>query len=185
MSANGSLALINGGISADALRGRLDKANFEIAVDKLLKGAGAGADPTEVARLGMAQLPITIATEADIWVNDAERSLLQSLTATKKKETKLNEAIGSTIRIKFDARAGGAYTCHAQIYRNGIALGTYQSLTGESYVTYGEDFDCSAWVANDLLQVYINGETATQDTYVKNFRLCCHPSYNLTNQDPA
>ena len=38
----------NDGVIEAAQIGRLSKADFEITLDKLLKGAGAGTDPTEI-----------------------------------------------------------------------------------------------------------------------------------------
>ncbi len=56
-------------------------------------------------------------------------------------------------RIKFALRkAGGAGASHAQVYRNGAALGVIQQSTSGDFTTFSEDI--GGWQTGDLLQLY-------------------------------
>ena len=74
---------------------------------------------------------------------------------------------GGTLRIKFDAEQK-YINGHAQIYRNGTAVGTIQDI-GTSYATYSEDI--SGWSATDLVRVYMWRDGGPNVSDVKNFRL--------------
>jgi hypothetical protein len=104
--------------------------------------------------------------------NDTQRDQTGNGVYTKKKETKLNANL-SAVRIKFDG-----YTDiegpKARLYKNGVAIGTERTLA-TSWTTYSEDF--SGFVANDLIQVYVQGEAA-KTASVKNLRF--YYSYQLT-----
>ncbi len=114
--------------------------------------------------------------------NDTSRSVTD-VAYTKYKEIKLNSRVGSTIRIKFTITAGLGNVTYGKIYRNGGAIGTERSVTSDT-TTFSEDFDSSAWVATDLIQIYCYqiGGSGT----VTNFRLYYMLTlvYSTTNQDP-
>ena len=108
-----------------------------------------------------------------------------SATYIKSKETRLDDQPGKSIRIKFQlVRWGGAVdTVFGRIYRNGVALGTERSTT--STQTYSEDFDCSAWVATDLIQIYVKRPTNPASLVASsNLRFYYDVIYDTTNQDP-
>ena len=71
--------------------------------------------------------------------------------------------LGGTLRIKFDGKFQSNQS-YARIYRNGVAVGTEQTLTN-TYQTFSEDI--AGWSAGDLVQLYTKGLYA----YVKNFRI--------------
>ncbi len=147
--------------------------------DKLLKGAGTGANPTEIANL----ISSIRACEELRNSNDTERTTTAA-NYTKLKEVKLNEASLTSIRIKFDMKAASAESVQGQIYRNGAAIGTEQTANTTSYVTFTEDFDASAWAVNDLIQVYAK-RVSSSTVYVQNFRFYYGIVFSTTNQDPA
>jgi len=148
--------------------------------DKLLTGAGAGADPTEI---DVPSIPLA-ATDQLKNSNDAEKSTT-STSYVKLKETKLGALpIGfQSIRISFDLRSDGGSTVYARIYRNGAAIGAERSTTSTSFVTFTQDFTTTAWAENDLIQIYAHasgGSTAR----VQNFRFYYGVMIPTTNQDP-
>ena len=74
-----------------------------------------------------------------------------NLAATKLKE--ITVTYPGVYRIKFALRkAGGAGASHAQIYRNGAALGVIQQSTSGDFATFSEDI--GGWQTGDLLQLY-------------------------------
>ena len=147
--------------------------------DKLLKGAGAGADPTEI---DVPSIPLA-ATDQLKNSNDAEKSTT-STSYVKLKETKLGTVPNSltSIRISFDLKGSGNVV-GARIYRNGAAIGAERSTTSTSFVTFTQDFTTTAWAENDLIQIYAHasgGSTAR----VQNFRFYYGVMIPTTNQDP-
>ncbi len=58
------------------------------------------------------------------------------------------------VSVAFDFSSSNSETCHAQIYVNGVAVGTLRTKSVTGFTTYTEDIT----VANgDLLQIYANG----------------------------
>ncbi len=97
---------------------------------------------------------------------DTERSST-SLTYEKKKELRVGET--GTYRIKFDLKAdAGGIESYGRIYKNGVALGTEQLTLGGTYVTYSEDL---AFLAGDLLQLYVHTQAGGHTAYVMNLRI--------------
>jgi hypothetical protein len=129
-------------VSTSDHTGRITKAWMEWTADKLLKGAGTGANPTEI------DVPVDVsATAGDELILSADTERFTALTSyTKLKEIRLGKA--GTLRIKFDAMGDGF---RARIYRNGAAVGTERTLT-VSYQTFSEDI--SGWSVGDLCQLY-------------------------------
>jgi len=74
-----------------------------------------------------------------------------------------------TLRIKFDLRAAGGATAHGQVRRNGTAVGTSQSTTSTTDVTFSEDI--AGWSDGDLVQIY-HWRTVTGTGYVNDFKVC-------------
>jgi hypothetical protein len=103
--------------------------------------------------------------------NDTERSTT-SIIPVKLKECKLNADLPAC-RIKFDIRAGtfgGRLYHHAQIYKNGIPIGTLQTADSDSYTTKTEDF--TGFHKNDLIQIYgyLDFYYTGYQVFVQNFR---------------
>jgi hypothetical protein len=115
--------------------------------------------------------------------NDAEKTT-SATSYTKIKEIVINKAYDK-LRVKFNAyRSGGSYSTTAQIYKNGVALGTEQTL-GDTTTVYSEDL--GPFVAGDLLQIYAQSQGGT--AHALNFRIYYDekiiPIVNFTSQDPA
>lgn len=131
-------------------------------VNKLLEGAGAGADPIEIDAVGNTEAIIVSDTLRNS--NDTERTTA-AVAYTNVKEVKLNAAL-SGCRIKFDLK-GMTNWGYARIYKNGVAIGTERQDNAEVYATFSEDF--AGFVADDLIQIYAyNSGGGT--TYVRNMR---------------
>jgi hypothetical protein len=104
--------------------------------------------------------------------NPIER-LGNSEPPVKRKETKIN--FSGTLRIKFDLKGAGqddGRVTYGRIYRNGVAVGTEQSVVPSAgYVTKSEDI--AGWNAEDLIQVYVycKAGALTTNNYVKNLEI--------------
>ena len=78
---------------------------------------------------------------------------------------------GGTLRIKFSVAGtiSGQGTAYAQIYRNGVAVGTERSAPlGGGYEEFSEDI--SGWEPDDFVQIYAKMSGAVVSK-VKNFRI--------------
>lgn len=159
---------------------RLSKANLEITLNKLLKGAGVGADPTEVdpgASAGDVAIAVsdhaalttgvhgvgtgTVAKTSDICAvtliaDDVLRNssdtekFTEELAYTKIKQTKLNAALAG-VRIKFTLKCGTTGAT-AKIYKNGSPTGIERVTTSTTGEVFSQDF--TSLTTNDLIQIY-------------------------------
>ena len=106
----------------------------------------------------------TIASDTLMYSSDGEITGIQDLTPVKRKE--LTSNVSGALRIKFDLSGVDG---HAQIYRNGAAVGTERTISNISYSTFSEDI--SGWSQGDLIQLYVwwvnNGTSAA----IRNFRV--------------
>ena len=143
--------------------GRAGLSELQFTANKLLKGAGAGADPTETNGFTKS----FVVSDNIRNSNDAEK-YADSTTYVKKKEIKLNDDL-PVVRIHFELMAGAAVTVNGQIYKNGAAIGTEQSTTSTTYVSFNEDL--SGFVKDDLIQIYIKIPGGGYSVYVANFSL--------------
>jgi hypothetical protein len=98
---------------------------------------------------------------------DSERTN-SGTTPTIRKEIYLLRK--GTVNVSFDLHTDtiGA-TSYAQVYRNGAAVGTLQSTTSLSYVTFTEAI--SGWSRGDACQLYAYSSANTVSAYVRNFRI--------------
>lgn len=114
---------------------------------------------------------------------DTERSRggtdLPINTPTKYKE--ISTEFGGIIRVKFDGRGNG-YTGqeYAQVYKNGVPVGTLRDVSSSTYTTFSEDL---LFEKGDLIQLYIwtTSSNPSYKSYGKNFRVY----YDLENGDIA
>ena len=75
-----------------------------------------------------------------------------NIVATKLKEVKINADLAAC-RVKFGLYNGATTNnANAQIYKNGVAIGTLRSTASLTEVTYSQDF--TGFVTNDLIQIY-------------------------------
>ncbi len=87
---------------------------------------------------------------------------------TKRKEIWI--ANDGTLRVKFDLRVTAGKTAHGRVYKNGVAVGTDQTTTSASYVTFSEDI--AGFANGDLVQLYAYIIDPAGNLYtVGNFRL--------------
>lgn len=169
-AASGYASLDANSLVAQKPADRLGLANLAWTADKLLKGAGAGADPTEI------DVPAgpTLALQANDTLrnsNDTERTVAAGgagATYTKIKEVLLNADLAAC-RIKFDLKTTGNQTAYGKIYKDGVAIGAEQSCLSSSYATKTEDF--TSFVSGDLIQIYAKDTgTAGGGAFVRNMR---------------
>jgi len=73
-----------------------------------------------------------------------------------------------TLRLYFELKAS-SNTSYAQLYRNGVPVGTERSTSSVVYVPYYEDI--SGWTAGDAIELYVKS-TAGNTASVQNFRIC-------------
>jgi hypothetical protein len=83
--------------------------------------------------------------------------------------------LSGNYRIKFDLKRGtddiGPPVAHGRIYKNGVALGTDQTNSTNTYQTFSEDLDFDA---DDKIQLYYyssDGGSANRQAITRNFRL--------------
>jgi hypothetical protein len=94
----------------------------------------------------------------------------QILELTKVKEFEIIENIlASEFRIKFSIKTNGEGNIYAQIYKNGVAVGTLRKLNHTNFQEYSEDI--SNWRRGDLMQLWIYTDGGTCNGWWKNFRI--------------
>jgi len=109
-----------------------------------------------------------IASDTLLAFADTERSHTGDTNWTKKKE--FTVFAEGTLRITFDLKSGGAGdTAYGRIYRNGVAVGTQQTVVGTTYATKSEDI--AGWSVDDLVQLYIKVALSGETTYCRNARV--------------
>jgi len=99
--------------------------------------------------------------------NDAEQNTTET-SYVKLKEILLNEDI-DVLKIGFTSKMGsGGTSGKARIYKNGVALGTEQSIVDSGDQTHTQDF--TEFSSGDLIQIYAHVNTGGWTIYVWNFR---------------
>lgn len=119
--------------------------------------------------------------------DDTEKALAGILT--KEKEIKLNKTPDTSLKIYFEMggySGGFGNTLYAQIYKNGIAVGTLFSQSQGVTETYTPRTETiSGWNDGDLLQLYGYYSAGGGYYAVKNLRiLSAEKEEVLVNQDP-
>jgi len=107
-----------------------------------------------------------------------EASSDAEVTTTSTTYVKLKEFYiprGGTINVQFEMRptTNSAYA-YAQVYHNGVAIGTEQSNNSSTYANKSENI--SGFAAGDLVQIYAHG-TNNDTVYIKNARLYVADSF--------
>jgi hypothetical protein len=109
-------------------------------------------------------VPVYEADPLSIISSNATERTTSSGTYTKLKETAVYGS--GVVTVAFDWKMGGAGFSFFRIYKNGVAAGTEQCLSGTSYANYSENIS----VANgDLIQVYAKRDTPS--IYIKNLNI--------------
>jgi hypothetical protein len=165
---------------------------------QFLKTQGAGANPVWAAGgVGDVQGKMILKGVVSVYkdntgttifiANDAEKSVLNVTVYTKLKEIKLVQTPDAALKIYFELKSSNvAYTAYAQIYRNGVAVGTERSTTSTTYVAFTETV--SGWADGDLLQIYAHTSGSGAAVYVHYLRVLAavkdiSVDYSI-NQDP-
>lgn len=162
---SGGSDAIAGALALAAIPDHMSKSKLAFTTNKLLKGQGAGVDPIEIDPPGDPYYTVS-ASDTVLASADTERHET-STTWTKKKEIIIG--LPGEYRITFDLKSD--YATHdalGKIYKNGVAYGTEQSVTGTTYVTKSEDLTFSE---GDLIQLYIRGQSSGDEAFVRNFKV--------------
>ena len=110
--------------------------------------------------------------------NTTERTT-SSTSDVKLKETTWNLTT-STLRITFELKSSTGNAVYGTIYKNGSIVGTLQSTTSMSYVTFTEDI--AGFTVGDLVQVYVRRGASAADAYIKNLNIyTLFPEFGTSN----
>ena len=159
---------------------------------------------------GVWEVVTALGAVSSIYVSDTLRNSNNALKETlstsyvKVKEMLLNADL-IACRIKFDLCVSTTLReAFGRIYKNGVAIGTQQSTSSDTFITYSQDF--AGFVAGDLIQIYskLSEELETNKARVQNMRFYYEsqimtladetlvtplpttfdPTISVTNQDP-
>jgi hypothetical protein len=100
--------------------------------------------------------------------------LLKEITIISCYDYFIHDAVGDYIRVKYDLATNNAsYTAYANIYKNGIAIGTLQSTTSAdpAFVTFSQDIPFGQLQTGDKIQIWGHSNNASGNVEVQNFRL--------------
>jgi hypothetical protein len=76
--------------------------------------------------------------------------------------------VPTSFNVVFDLKGNTGVTGYAQIYKNGVAYGTLQSVTGSIFSTFSQSL---SFTGGDLCQLYIYSGTAATGIQIQNFGL--------------
>jgi hypothetical protein len=97
---------------------------------------------------------------------DTERNTNTNSYA-KIKEIKIN--LSGTVGVAFDLHDSGDMAgAYGRVYINGVAVGTQQTTTSGTYISYFESVNVNA---ADLVQLYYRSSSTGDNAYIRNFRL--------------
>ena len=141
------------------ISGKMDKSVFDADLDSLIEN-----DVIEIGRLA------AVASDNLKTSMDTERTNnYVSFTTLKRMVIPKRYAKNSTFRVKFDLKSGhDAVTAHGQIWKNGGALGTDQSVLGQVYAEKSEDL---VFDGGDLFE--LKTKVSSDNVYVRNLRVYC------------
>jgi len=129
---------------------------------KLLLGAGAGADPTEVDLPTPGHEPASV---GDVLVTSSDTEKTRGDSGMLK-EIRLGR--NGTYRVKFDLKCGEVgYPGYCEVQNNGVLVGAEQSSNSTTYATKSQDL--SGFHTGDIISLYTRKVTGT--AYVQNFRI--------------
>lgn len=117
----------------------------------------------------------TTTASDDLRESDDTEDTFTDATFVKQKElvTVPKGIFNGALRLKFSLkRSGDAATVHGRIYRNGVAVGTDQTRTVDSYEIFSEDI--TGWYEDDTIELWCYRDTAgTATGYCDDFRAYC------------
>lgn len=113
-----------------------------------------------------------IVTDDYIARNDTERaSTSQSFIKVKQTALLCDIYPTGSLRIRFTLRSSNGQFVYAQIYYNGVPVGTLRSTDLTAPQEYSEDFNFTEIKVTDELQVWARVNLVGTTAYVKNFRI--------------
>lgn len=116
----------------------------------------------------------------DTFINASNDASFTDASYTKQKEITLRATPGATLRIVFDLRTeNGAETVYGKIYRNGAAVGTERSHTGNTDWDTQSTEDIAGWSSGDLLQAYCY-ITGGATGHIRNFKVLYQKAVECT-----
>jgi len=108
--------------------------------------------------------------------NDTERTGTD-LAYVKKKEILC--PMNATIRVNFEIKNDNVgVSTWGRVYKNGVAHGAARSTALDVYQVYSEDL---AFLAGDLIQIYVYTENILNPWFLQNFRILGGWSHNFEN----
>ena len=119
-------------------------------------------------------------TGTDAYVNASADADFTDASYTKQKEIAIRVCPDSTLRLVFDLKTEDAgETVYGKIYRNGVAVGTERSHTGNTDWDTQSTEDIAGWSDGDLLQLYCyttNGATG----HCRSFKILYQKTIEVT-----
>ncbi len=138
---------------------------------KQIRYSPDGINVFSLGATGGVSLPVyqSYAGSAIFWGNTAAKTTTATAYA-KVKEITLSSIPQSTLRIYFGLNSGDPTVwVYAQIYRNGVAVGTERSTQSSASVYFTEDI--SGWSNGALLQLFAYTTNATYYARVISFNI--------------
>jgi hypothetical protein len=137
---------------------------------------------TDISGSGL-NLPHAVNKAASANVRNSHDAEATSTSGTyaKAKTMVINKGLVGQARFLFDIHTelGIGETAYGRIYRNGVALGSEQTTTGNTYTTKSQDIT-QTWNPGDTCELYIKNNGGGLNTYVRNFRIAYDDSPTIT-----
>jgi len=148
--------------------------------DLAIADGGTGKSTASTAKAALGVTFFAIASDT-LWHSHDAQGQAPYQSWTKIKTMTFTTGISGVLRVKFDLQSdGGLGNPHAKLYKNGVAVGTDQSMSGQGWVTKSEDLTITL-ADNDTLELwgYVN---SGYNCLVQNFRVYYTPTYSqVTN----
>jgi len=128
-------------------------------------------------------IPI-ISSDTIRYSNDTEISYLDSSGFIKRQSIIVTENYSGSWKINFGLCSNSAiFAAHGQIYKNGVAYGTYRTNSIGSCITYTETFINISILSGDEISIYADIEVGDATGSTKQFRILF--DYDYANFTPT
>lgn len=170
----------DGAVSWNAVALAAIKTEAENALDTAIPGVPTADSVNEIIKgLGLVNyLGPTGYSLSNVIIlsNDTERTG-KELVYTMKKEILC--PMNATIRVNFEIKNNNlGVSTWGRIYKNGVAHGVARCTPLDVYKVYSEDL---AFVAGDLIQIYVYTDNVANPWFLKNFRILGGWAHNFEN----
>lgn len=170
----------NAALASVCTETRLSKLDAAVSSRSTLTQANILSDATPFAGANVGLLSSVVrlwdyVVSDNLKKSDDSEASTSSTTMSKLKSITFNpsppaEVCLTTLRIKFDLKTTTVgYAAYGQIYKNSVAVGTLQSTTSTSYVTFTQDI--GGWNVNDTIELWAKIANAAATASVQNFRI--------------